>query len=280
MVESAVVEIFLSAAGVLLPLAYLLLVLLYGTIFFTRHRQAERWAQPVLLATLALHVAYLVALAARWHQFPAATVSQALSVVALAVALVYALVEHLGRERSTGVWLMALVLLFQILSSTLARPEVPSLRAFSSGFFATHVALALMGYAACVVAGGYGFLFLRLYRELKLGRFRLFYGRLPPLEVLDRLMSGALMVGFLALTGATAAGWVFAHQTHGGLELDDANVIFTLVIWALYGLTLALRHLGRWQGRQTAIASLAGLAAIVVSLVTVHFIFRSFHGFS
>lgn len=271
-------ELFLSAAAVFLPIAYLLLVLLYGALFLARHPIAERWAQPVLLGTLALHGAYLVALGFKWHQFPAATVPQALSVVALAVALVYALVERIGRERSTGVWLMALVFLFQLLASALQRPEVPSLHLFRSALFATHVGLALMGYAAFVVAGGYGFLFLRLYRELKLGRFRLFYGRLPALEALDALMSGALWVGFMALTGATAAGLTFAYQSHNLRLLADANVLFTIATWIIYGITLTLRRTGRWQGRQTAVACLAGLAAIVVSLITFNFIFHSFHG--
>lgn len=273
-------ESFLSAAKVLLPLAYLVLVLLYGAVFLARHRTAERLVQPLLLGTLALHVAYLVALGLRWHQFPAATVPQALSVVALAVALVYALEEHLSQERATGVWLMSLVLLFQLLSSTLVRPDVPSIRPFASPLFATHLALALVGYAACVVASGYAFLFLRLYRELKLARFRLFYGRLPPLEVLDRLMSWSLAVGFLALTGAAAVGMTYSYQTQGAFELGDPNVLFTLATWALYGLALLMRRLGRWQGRQTAIACLAGLAVIILSLIVVNFALPRFHGFT
>ncbi len=34
-----------------------------------------------------------------------------------------------------------------------------------------------------------------------------------------------------------------------------------------------------WQGRQTALASLAGLGAILFSLVAVNFVVGDFHGF-
>jgi hypothetical protein len=130
------------------------------------------------------------------------TVSQALSMVAFAVAIVYLFVEWHGRERSTGLlagrpWS----------SSSSSSPRCWAAAAAAPGdlphpLFASHVSLALLGYAAFVVAAGYGFLFLELYRELKAARFSTFYGKLPPLEVLERMMTGALGVGFVALTGA------------------------------------------------------------------------------
>jgi hypothetical protein len=47
----------------------------------------------------------------------------------------------------------------------------------------------------------------------------------------------------------------------------------------LYASALLLRRLRRWQGRQTALASLAGLGAILFSLMAVNFFFTDFHGF-
>lgn len=271
-------DTFLSAALLLLPLVYLLVTLDYGLLFFQRHPLAERTAAPALRATLVFHLTYLVALTFKWEQFPAATVPQALSIIAFAVALVYTLVEWQGRERSTGLWMLALVFLLQLLSSLLHRPAPPSLDLFKSPLFTIHVFLALIGYAAFVLAGVYGFLYLELYRELKSAHFRLFYGRLPPLEVLDRMLSGALGVGFAALTGAVAAGLYWTYAIGYDTWLQDTKIVFTLATWLLYGLALAMRRLRRWQGPQTAIASLAGLAVILVSLMVINFVFTgTFH---
>ena len=270
---------FLDVANVLLPLAYLLVAVDYGFLFFASHPVAERTATPALRGTVLFHLAYLAALTLNWGQFPAATVSQALSIVAFAVAVIYVFVEWHGRARSTGFWLVSLVFFFQLLSSLLTRPNPPDRAIFHDLFFSLHVSLALLGYAAFVVGAAYAFLYLQLYRDLKAGRFSTFYGKLPPLEVLERMMIGALWVGFVALTGAVVLGAVWAERLYHNGWLRDPKILFTLATWVLYAAALMLRRLHRWQGRQTALASLAGFGAILFSLMAVNFFFTDFHGF-
>jgi ABC-type uncharacterized transport system permease subunit len=207
-------------------------------------------------------------------------VSQALSVVAFAVAIIYLFLEWLGGERATGLWLVGQVLIFQLLAAVLHEPQPPRRELFEHPLFGIHVFLALLGYAAFAVAASYGFLFLRLYRELKAGKFSVFFGKLPPLEVLERMMSGALMVGFVALTGAVAAGVVWAREVlPPGEWLGDVKIVATLVTWALYAGALLLRRMRRWQGREVAIASLAGFATVLFSLFAVNLWFSDFHSF-
>ncbi len=272
-------QTFLAIANLLLPLAYLLVAVNYAILFFSPQPRAERIATPALRGTVLFHLLYLVALTLQHHQFPAATVSQALSMVAFFVAVVYVFVEWHGRARSTGFWLVALVFFFQLLSSVLTRPNPPDRAIFHDPFFSIHVLLALLGYTAFVVAAGYGFLYLQLYRDLKGGRFSTFYGKLPPLEVLERMMMGALLVGFVALTGAVATGAFWANRLYHDQWLHDPKILFTLATWVLYAAALLLRRLRRWQGRQTALASLAGFGAILFSLMAVNFFFSDFHGF-
>ena len=249
----------------------------YGVLFFTGSKPAQRLASPLLQAAVALHLAYLAWLTWRWTQFPGATVSQALTVVAFAIAIIYLFLEWLGGERATGFWLVGQVLVFQLLAVVLHEPLPPKRELFEHPLFGIHVFLALLGYAAFAVAASYGFLFLRLYRELKRSRFSVFYGKLPPLEVLERMMNGALVVGFVALTLALLDGALWASQRP---DLDwqrDPTILLTMATWALYGMALLLRRLRRWQGRQTAVASLAGLGVIVASLVAVHTLVVGFH---
>jgi len=90
-------------------------------------------------------------------------------------------------------------------------------------------------------------------------------------------MNGALVVGFVALTLALLDGALWASQRP---DLDwqrDPTILLTMATWALYGMALLLRRLRRWQGRQTAVASLAGLGVIVASLVAVHTLVVGFH---
>lgn len=269
----------LEAVSVLLPVFYLLATMVYAAVFFNRSASAERWASPLLWGALGVHLGYLVMLGLHTTQFPATTVAQALSMVAFAVAAVYAIVERHGGDRSTGFWMVATVFLFVLVATLLRRPQPPHREIFESPLFASHVSLAILGYAAFVIAAAYGFLFLELYRELKAGRFSTFYGRLPPLEVLERMMVGALSVGTLALLGAVGFGTVWAHQLFPGSWLRDPKILATIGILIFYGVALTLRRLHRWQGRQTALASLVGLAAILLSLFAVNLLFSDFHGF-
>ena len=270
-------ETLAALAPAALLVVYALATAAYGVLFFTGREDAQRLAGPLLRVAVALHLGYLAWLTARWQQFPGATVSQALSVVAFAVAITYLFLEWLGRERTTGFWVIAQVLVFQLLSTVLHEPRPPQRELFEHPLFGIHVFLALLGYAAFAVAASYGFLFLRLYRELKRARFSVFYGKLPPLEVLERLMTGALGIGFVALSGALLDGAAWLAQIRHANWLSDPMVLLSFATWALYGGALLLKRLKRWQGRQTALASLAGLGVIVVSLVAVRALMAGFH---
>ena len=272
-------DLILRIAVVFLPLLYLLVTVVYGWLFFTDHERARRFATPLLHTTLALHGIYLVLLAIRWQQFPAATVSQALSATAFAVAAVYGFVEWHGKVPSTGFWTLSLACLFEVLSSLLRTSNPPYREIFHNPLFSAHAAFGLLGYAAFAVAAGYGFLFLGLYREIKRRRFSVFFGKLPPLEVLERMITGALLAGFVALTGAVVSGAIWAEQVFADAWLQDPKILFTIATWAFYGLALFLRRLRRWNGRQTAFASLAGFAAILFSLIAVNFFLTDLHGF-
>jgi ABC-type uncharacterized transport system permease subunit len=266
-----------AAAPALLLAVWALTAAAYGVLFFSGRDAARRAAVGLLPAAVTLHFGYLAWLAVRWRQFPVATVSQALCVVAFAIAITYLFLEWRGRERATGFWVIAQVTAFQLLALVLHEPYPPRRELFEQPLFGIHAFLALLGYAAFAVAASYGFLFLRLYTELKRGRFSVFYGKLPPLEVLERMMAGALAVGFIALSGALIDGAAWAAQFQRSTWISDPMVLLTFATWALYGIALLMRRSQRWQGRQTAFASLAGLGVIVVSLVAVHALMPGFH---
>lgn len=269
---------FLNACAILLPLGYLVVALDYGALFFLGRSLRKGSPSVGLWLTVALHAAYLAGLTMAFRQLPAASISQALSFVAFSIVIVYAIVERHSGETSTGLWLVSPAFGFSLLSSLLAGPPPTDSVLFSNRIFATHVSLALLGYAAFAVAASYGFLYLRLYKDLKEPGFSSFFGKLPPLEVLERMMSSALLVGFLALTFAVGIGLSFAREVAPDASYNDPKIIATVAVWLLYGGAIVLRRLQRWQGRQVAIASLTGLAAVLFSLFAVN-IWSDFHTF-
>ena len=149
----------------------------------------------------------------------------------------HAFVDRHGRERSTGFWMVSLVFFFQLLASLLARPsETPggARRAiFHDPIFSLHVSFALLGYAAFAVGAAYAFLYLQLYRDLKAGRFSTFYGKLPPLAVLERMMLIALGAGFRGADRRRATGALWAERLYPKDWLHDPKILATLITWGL-----------------------------------------------
>lgn len=272
-------DVALKVSAVFLPLLYLLVAVGYGFYFFAEHQLARKVAPGLLRVTLALHMTQLILLGVRWHQFPAATVSQSLSATAFAIGVVYVFVEWQSSEQATGILMTSLACFFEVLSSLLYTAKPPYQEIFHNPLFSAHAGFGLLGYAAFAVAASYGFLFLRLYSEIKKRQFSVFFGKLPPLEVLERMMAGALLAGFIALTGAVISGAVWAEQIFADNWMVDPKILVTFATWGFYGLALGLRRSRRWQGRQMAIASLAGFAAVLFSAVAVNFFFTDLHGF-
>ena len=99
----------------LIPLLYLALLIDYGATFFLRTRTDRR--SPWLWAVVAVHAAWLVLRAVHLGRPPLAGPQEVLSVVAWAMAAVYAIVESATRDRRTGVFILFLAFLFQYTSS-------------------------------------------------------------------------------------------------------------------------------------------------------------------
>ncbi|MFP4624404.1 MAG: inner membrane protein YpjD [Gemmatimonadota bacterium] len=278
------VETTLAILNGILPLGYLLVLVAYLGVFVEHGQTVARVATPLAWGVVVVHAAYLMTSAITFGHVPTANTWESLTFMAFAMALVYLILEWRQGERSTGVFIMAVVLLFQTLSSAFVTHtrDVPEI--LKSSMFAVHVTAALMGYVALTVSAVYGIMYLLQYRQLKNKRVGLLFQRLPNLETLSRLNIGALGFGWMALTVAIVAGaaWAMRLEVQGRLEgsfLTDPKFLMTFGLWVLYGLCLGGRYLLRWANRTLAAVSIVGFALMLASSLTVALVLRSFHDF-
>lgn len=277
-------ETTLALLNGLLPLGYLLALVAYVGVFVERGHRLERVAPPLAWGVVLVHAAYLMLSAAAFRHVPTANTWESLTFVAFAMALVYLLLEWRQRDRSTGVFLLAFVLVFQTLSSAFVTHtrDVPEI--LRSPMFAVHVTAALLGYVALAISAVYGVMYLLQYRQLKQKHAGLLFQRLPNLETLSRLNVGALGFGWLGLTVAILAGafWATTLEVSGQLEgsfLTDPKFLLTVGLWVLYGFCLGGRYLLRWANRTLATASVVGFVLMLASSLSVTLVLRSFHDF-
>jgi ABC-type transport system involved in cytochrome c biogenesis permease subunit len=140
-------------------------------------------------------------------------------------------------------------------------PEVIRLPALK-----VHVSAALGGIAVFAIAFGVALMYLLQEREVKGKHFGALFSRLPSLESLDRLNQRLVRAGFVVYTVALITGALVAKKAWGSFLSWDAQQVFSLVIWMLYGAMVQLRHVGI-HGRKYALLTLAGFALVLGTLV-------------
>ena len=276
-------ESLLPLLTTLLPVLYGLSAAGYARIYLAEPGVLEatrgRSGGPLLLrVALVAHVLYLAARGVVEGHLPLASAYDFLSATGLSLAAVYLYVETLQKTRTTGVFVIPLVFLLQILSSAYGAGSpalVPPIRPI---WFELHTLAAVLGYSAFVVSAIYGILFLLLYRDIKANRLSFFYGRMPPLETLGRMNVSAAAAGLvlLALAIVMGVGWA---RLAGVRLLSDPKTWFTLLAWVMLGFAVLAYHRLGWRGPRAVYAMLAGFTTLLLSRFALDLFFNSFHTF-
>jgi ABC-type uncharacterized transport system permease subunit len=274
----------------LLPLLTTLLPVLYGlsAAGYARVYIAEpgvfegtrgQSGGPLLLrAGVFVHILYLAARGLMEGHLPLASVYDFLSATGFSLAVVYLYVEMRVRIRTTGIFVVPLVFMLQILASAYGVASLAIKPPIKPIWFELHTLAAVLGYSAFVVSAIYGILFLILYRDIKANRVSLFYSRMPPLETLGRMNASAAGAGLVLLAMAIGMGMGWARLT-GVAFLSDPKTWLTVVAWVILAFAVLAYHRLGWRGPRAVYASLAGFTTLVLSRFAVDLFFHSFHTF-
>ena len=154
-------------------------------------------------------------------------------------------------------------LTFVLGSRFVGGPEHP----VGGGLLAFHVTVNVLGDALFLLASGAAVLYLVEERRLKQKRGATLFGRLPPLDALDRAEHRLLLSGFPLLTLGIITGTAWAHRIESGSSAETARALFAYATWVLFAAVLVLRALLGWRGRRAAYGTLMGFAFAVAVLV-------------
>ena len=272
-------ENLIGALNILLPTLYALSWGLYALLFFRNDPFAERAAPRLLLATGSLHGVDLLCRAFYYRHFPVATVFEAFSVLAFSVLVVYLIIEWRTGVRTTGMFIVGIVFIFQIVSSAFITAPTDFSDLLREPMFVLHASTAVLGYSGMAISAIYSALYLMLFYDIKTQRFGIIYKQLPSLEVLGAFTYRAATLGFLFLTVAMGLGLVLLVKVYGTYWRWDPKLAVTFVAWLIYSLCVVAKKFWGWSARRVAFVSLAGFAVIIFSLVVINLFLTSFHEF-
>jgi ABC-type uncharacterized transport system permease subunit len=208
-----------------------------------------------------------------------ASLCETLSIVALALALVYLVIETWRKNRTTGVFVLPFAFILQLIAVIGIEPTREIKPILRDPLFGVHTGTATLGYAAFFVAAVYGVMHLLFHRALRRKNFGLLFERLTSLDVLARMNRGAMLVGFAILTLGVALGMIWAARAEIPDYWLDPKVLLTVLFWAVFGLALLAHYALRWPAKRVAWMSLLGFALMVMSTLAVNLLLPSWHRF-
>jgi ABC-type uncharacterized transport system permease subunit len=209
-------------------------------------------------------VSLIEMLAASHHSLPVG-MHEVQSLLALLICAAFLLVAVLYRTVSFGIFALPLSLLL-VLGPAMGPDhwtfQSPGIR---SGWLSLHIVALLAAYAALIFSLIANFLYLVQERRLKSKSNVGFLAWLPPLETMERIASGMLLIGFPFMTLGLLAGSLIAQESVGPVYFKDPKVLLSFAMWALYLVMLFVRRQVGLRGKRAVyLSSLVFLVVISV----------------
>lgn len=233
---------------------------------FRRREAIHWWCVGLAWSAWGLHTVALLAELLLKGRLPLSNLHEASALVIWGGALLYLLAERRYDVPVLGAFVLPIVCLLAI--SGIGFPRgIPRITPVLGGVWSwLHGVLALLGMAALTLNFCTALMFLLQERQLKGKHLGMFFYRLPPLEVLDRLSTQALTLGFPFLTFGLFLGTLQAGTVWGSYWSWDPTQASSLLAWLVYAATLSGRAIGGWRGRRAALGAIVGFLALVLTL--------------
>ncbi|HEY6005152.1 MAG TPA: c-type cytochrome biogenesis protein CcsB [Anaeromyxobacter sp.] len=254
---------FFVATGAL----YAAAVGFYAAAWRSTKEMVGRLATGLMTLALLLNLALILQ---RWHEAgrePFKSLFESLVFFAFWMAAVYLVFERLYKTRVFG--LPATLLSFGLIAYALAKWDAEIVKlppALRSPWFAPHVIVYFVGYAAVSLAFGLAVIQLLaprvplVQRLLAMKAGTITSGK--PLDV--EAMSYALVrFGFVLLTVGLLVGSIWAKSAWGDYWVWDPKENWSLVTWLVYGGYLHLRRVRGWRGEKGAWLLVMGFAVVM-----------------
>jgi len=256
----------------------------YAWHFARRSATVGRSATTLLVFAALAHTFVIGMQTMEVGHVPVAGPTSAISTFVWLLGLAYLYTEMTTDERAMGVFILALLVAFQVIPATRPMPEEGA-AVLKGPLFGVHVSSVLFAYASFARACVLGLIYVLLFKEIKAKHLGFFYARLPSLQVLDRMNQVAIVIGWIFLTVGIIVGAFWAAQARNyapqirAMSLQDPKIFVALVCWMVYSFELfAARRIG-WGGRRAAYLSALWFAIVLVNFLPITYFLTKSHNF-
>lgn len=187
----------------------------------------------------------------------------AFQITSLCIVGVFVLLSFFYRFYATGIVLLPLALLFNILSLPIF------VRYHSPGHFLEnpwafiHLVFIFIAIAIFMVSFVIGVLYLIQENRIKNKKSGGIFDRFPSLEVMDLIHYRSLYIGFIFFTIGIITGGGWSKSTIGFYMTGNVKQILSFGAWIFFAIFLPLRVSRGWIGRRGILLSSIGFAAVI-----------------
>jgi ABC-type uncharacterized transport system permease subunit len=271
---------FLDIFAGVLTVAYVGIFALYLRHFFGTDSNDLFAGTKLFYAVLGAHVMYLTLVGIQMNHYPIASPAEFFSVASLCVGIIYAVAERRHRDADTGVFFVAIVFLFQLVSAQMGVDPASVPEATRDPIYATHVISTVLGFAGLTVSALYALMYLLLSRQLKSRDLGATFNRLPPLSVLEEMSRLATVLGIIGLGVGLAFGHYVSFQRFGSFGFTANPIILVADLgWVGYLLGLIATRVSGLSGNRAGYLSLSWYLIFAAAIAGVLLFSGGFHSF-
>jgi ABC-type uncharacterized transport system permease subunit len=228
--------------------------------------QPSRFNFGAMLGGFAFQTAFLIVRGHALNACPLTNLFEVLIFLSWSMVLLYFVVGTTYRLSLLGLFTSPLAFVFQAfaLIAPLDSPPAGRARVVAQPWLETHASICIIAYGAFALAGVAGVMYLIQERQLKTHRFRGLFVHLPPIADLAVAINRLIFTGFILLTLGLLTGFK--------VRFDEAQVIWGVGVWLLYGAILQADKWRRVTPRRIAQLSVAAFSVTLATLWGLNFI--------
>ncbi len=235
-------------------------------------------SRGLFLISAALHVFLTLSLARQTSRLPLTSPAQAASMMILLASLIFAFFLF---RKSTAV-LGAFFLPVAGFSLGMAAPQLQvgdiAPPALFHAWYPLHTLSVIAGEALFSVAFVVSVAYLVHEIIIRKGWIHAPASGLPPLRLLDGILSACLGAGFVSIT----AGMIFGAIWASSLSLSFSQIALKTsaggAMWLVFAFSIHQRFAIGWSGRRTAVITIAGFLFMVVLFIGMNMAYPGAHG--
>jgi ABC-type uncharacterized transport system permease subunit len=239
--------------------------------FESQDDNSSAWGKKILVASLAVHAAFLVALFMRSDGGVVAVRSE--YAVSFLIPLVALVIESRYRARFLLLFTLPIAILISLVALLHTRAVQPSMAFSDRGWLGAHIGFMTAGFAALALAAAAALMYLLQSSQLKSKHLGKAFLKLPSLGALDRLHFRSLCLGVIFFSAGILTGVFWASDLKELPQLvKDPKVLLSFFTAFLYWVILAFRLSSLRRGQKIAACTVLVLVFLLVTLMSSHYL--------